>query len=142
VSDAIDIELRAFGANPRDPDIASYLAMLHIRKHPAQPETARQLALYAISVSGSKRSARFGDWDTLAVASALTGRDVEATHAFLVEVALTSNLDRTCQTALGAYANFGERLRRPVQAMLDRIDSSGRVSPHCEWPVALSAAAR
>ena len=140
VSDAIDIELRAFGANPRDPDIASYLAMLHIRKHPAQPETARQLALYAISVSGSKRSARFGDWDTLAVASALTGRDVEATHAFFVEVALTSNLDRTCQTALGAYANFGERLRRPVQAMLDRIDSSGRVSPHCEWPIALSAA--
>jgi serine/threonine protein kinase len=142
VSDALNIELRAFGANPHDPDIASYLALLHIRTHPAQPETARQLALYAISVSGSQRSARFGDWDTLAVASALTGRDVEATHAFLVEVALTSDLDRTCQTALGAYKNFGERLRRPVRAMLDRLDSNGRVSPHCEWPVAWRAATR
>ena len=78
VTDAVEIELRAFGANPRDPDIASYLAFLHIRMHPVQPETARQLALYAISVSGSRRSARFGDWDTLAVASALAGRDVDA----------------------------------------------------------------
>jgi len=142
VNDALNIELRAFAANPHDPDIASYLALLHTRTHPAQPETARQLALYAISVSGSQRSVRFGDWDTLAVASALTGRDVEAAHAFLVEVALTTNLDRTCQTALGAYKNFGERLRGPVQAMLDRIDSNGRVSPHCEWPVAWSAATR
>jgi hypothetical protein len=27
---------------------------------------------------------------------------------------------------------FGERLRVPVQAMLNRIDSNGRVSPYCE----------
>jgi porphobilinogen deaminase len=101
---------------------------------PVQPEMARQLALYAIFVSGSRRSARFGDWDTLAIASALAGRDFDATHAFFVEVALTSNLDRTCQTALSAYASFGERLRVPVHAMLNRIDSGDRVSPYCEWP--------
>ena len=74
---------------------------------PAQPEVARQLALYAISVSGSRRSARSGDWGTLAIASALAGRNIEATRAFFVEVALTSNLDRTCQTALSAYHSFG-----------------------------------
>ena len=142
VTDAVDIELKAFGANPRDPDIASYLAFLHTRTHPVQPETARQFALYAIFVSGARRSVRFGDWDTLAIASALAGRDIEATHAFFVEVALTSNLDRTCQSALSAYASFGERLRAPVQAMLSRIDSNGRVSPYCEWPATWNTAAR
>jgi serine/threonine protein kinase len=134
VSDALDIELTAFGANPRDPDIAVYLAFLHLRMNPMQAETARRLALYAIFVSGSQRSIRYGDWDTLAVASALVGRDSDATRAFFVEVALTNNLDRTCQTALSAYAAFGERFRAPVQAMLSRIDSNGRVSPYCEWP--------
>ena len=51
-------------------------------------EVARQLALYAISVSGSRRSARFGDWGTLAIASALAGRDTDAMRAFFVELAL------------------------------------------------------
>jgi porphobilinogen deaminase len=110
--------------------------------NPAQPEMARQLALYAIFVSGSRRSARFGDWGTLAIASALAGRDIDASRAFLVELALTSNLDRTCQTAMSAYASFGERLRVPVHAMLDRIDSSDRVSPYCEWPPTWSTATR
>ena len=142
VSDAVNIELSAFGANPRDPDIAAYLAFLHLRMHPVQPEMARQLALYAISVSGSRRSARFGDWGTLAIASALAGRDIDATRAFFVEVALTSNLDRTCQTAISAYASYGERLRVPVHAMLDRLDSSDRVSPYCEWPSSWSTATR
>ncbi len=142
VSDAVNIELSAFGANPRDPDIAAYLAFLHLRMNPAQPEMARQLALYAIYVSGSRRSARFGDWGTLAIASALAGRDIDATRAFFVEVALTSNLDRTCQTAMSAYASYGERLRVPVHAMLDRIDSSDRVSPYCEWPPTRSTATR
>ena len=142
VSDALNIELSAFGANPRDPDIAAYLAFLHMKMNPAQPELARQLALYAIFVSGSRRSARFGDWGTLAIASALAGREIDAARAFLVEVALTSNLDRTCQIALSAYAGFGERLRVPVYAMLDRIDSSDRVSPYCEWPPIRSTATR
>ena len=57
VADAVNIELSAFGANPRDPDIAAYLAFLHIRTNPVQPEMARQLALYAIFVSGGTPSA-------------------------------------------------------------------------------------
>jgi serine/threonine protein kinase len=142
VADAVDIELTAFGANPRDPDIAVYLAFLHLRMNPVQAETARRLALYAIFVSGSQRSIRFGDWDTLAVASALAGRDSDATRAFFVEIALTSNLDRTCQNALSAYASFGERFRVPVQAMFSRIDSNGRVSPYCEWPPKWNTAMR
>ena len=142
MSDAVDIELAAFGANPRDPDIAVYLAFLHLRTNPVQAETARRLALYAIFVSGTQRSIRFGDWDTLAVASALVGRDSDAIRALYVEIALTSNLDRTCQTALSAYATFGERVRVPVQAMFNRVDSNGRVSPYCEWPTKWNTAMR
>jgi hypothetical protein len=132
VDEAVNTQLRAFAANPRDPDIAAYLAWLHIQTSPAQPEVARQLAVYALFISGPRRSTRYGDWDILAISSALTGRDVDATKAFLVEVALTSSLDRTCQTALGAYATYGERLRVPVEAMLNRVDASGRISPYCD----------
>jgi hypothetical protein len=60
------------------------------------------------------------------------GRDIDAAKAFLVELAVTSNLDRTCQTVLGAYATYGERLRVPVEAMLNRVDASGRISPYCD----------
>ena len=142
VDEAVNTQLRAFAANPRDPDIAAYLAWLHIQTNPAQPEVARQLAVYALFISGSRRSTRYGDWDILAISSALTGRDVDATKAFLVEVALTSSLDRTCQTALGAYATYGERLRVPVEAMLNRVDASGRISPYCERRPAWNSVAR
>ncbi len=140
VVDAFNIELRAFGANPRDPDIAVYLAFLHLKTIPAQPETARQLAMHAIAVSGSQRSARPDDWNTLAIASALTGREVDASRALLVEVALTRDLDWSCQVALKSYASFGERLRSPVQTMLDRIHSQGHESPYCAWPHRSAAA--
>jgi hypothetical protein len=144
VSDAIDIELQAFGANPRDAEIAGYLGFLHLRMKPAQPETARQLALHAIAISGSRRSTRSDYWGTLAVASALTGRETDAVRAFLTEVALSSNIDRSCYYALSAYASFGERLRAPVQAMLYRVHSLGRgyAYPSCAWPSSWSVAAR
>jgi hypothetical protein len=141
VAAAFNLELRAFGANPRDPDIASYLAFLHLRMIPAQPETARQLAMHAIVVSGSQRAARPDDWNTLAVASALTGRSIDASRALLVEIALTRDLDWSCQAALASYASFGERLRSPVQMMLARVRSQGYESPYCAWPPYRSAAA-
>ena len=144
VSDAVNFELQAFGANPRDADIAGYLAFLHLRMTPVQPETARQLTLLAIAISGSRRSTRSDDWGMLAVASALTGRETDAVRAFLTEVALSSNIDRSCYSALSAYASFGERLRVPVQAMLYRVHSLGRgyAYPSCAWPPAWSVAAR
>jgi serine/threonine protein kinase len=142
VADALNTQLRAFAANPRDPDVAAYLAWLHIQASPAQPEVARQLAVYALSISGRRRSTRYGDWDLLAISSALTGRDVDATKAFLVEVALTTSLDHTCQTALGAYATYGERLRVPVETMLNRVNASGRISPYCDRRPAWNSIAR
>jgi hypothetical protein len=144
ISEAVNIELQAFAANPRDPDIAGYLALLHLRMNPARPEAARQLALHSIVLSGSRRSTRHAEWSTFAVASALTGRDADAVRAFLAEAALTTNVDRSCQAALRAYASYGERLRAPVLALLQRVNAQGRAydAPSCMWPASWNIAAR
>jgi len=137
VSEAFDLQLKAFGANPRDPEIAGNLAFLHLKVRPSQPETARQLALHAIAVRGSRfRTGRLEDWNTYAVASALTGRDADARNALFVTVALARNVESNCRAALSAIANYGERLRGPVEAMLYRIHAQGRAyeSPYCTWP--------
>jgi hypothetical protein len=134
-SDALNLGLRAFAADPRDSNIAGFLAVLHLSVRPPQPETARQLALHALAFSGSRRSARADDWDTLAIASALTGREVDATRALLVELAVTPDLHRSCETVQRAYVTFGERLRVPIQAMLARMRTQRRdsESPACAW---------
>ncbi len=134
-AEALDLGLRAFASDPRDPNIAGFLATLHLNAHPPQPETARQLALHALAVSGSRRGMRATDWNTLAIASALTGREVDATQALLVELAVTPDLDRSCDTVQRAYGTFGEPLRVPAQAMLARIRAQRRdyVSPNCAW---------
>jgi hypothetical protein len=144
VRDALELELQAFGANPRDPDIAGYLAMLHLRAYPSRAETARQLALYSIALSGSRRSTRYAEWGTFAAASALAGRDADAARAFLAEAALRSDADRSCQAALRAYASYGERLRAPVYALVQRVNLQGRAgeAPSCAWPAYWGAAAR
>jgi hypothetical protein len=144
ISDAINVALEAFGANPRDPDIAGHLAFLHLRMKPARPETARQLALHAIVLSGSRRSSRQDEWATLAVASALTGRDGDAVRALFTLLALSDDTDRVCQSALRAYAIYGERMRAPALAILQRIHAQGRGFdyPSCAWPPYLSAGMR
>jgi hypothetical protein len=136
--------LQAFGANPRDPEIASYLAYLHLRTSPPRAETARELILHAIALSGSRRSTRSGDWGMLAVASAMAGRETDAIRAYQTEIALTSDVEGSCRTALNAYANFGDRLRTPVQAMLLRIHSLGPTpaSSSCVWPRQWNTAVR
>ena len=144
LTEALNLELRAFAANPRDAEIASYLALLYLRANPAQAETARQLAMHAIAASGARRTARPEDWGTLAVASAMSGRESDAVRAYLVEIALSSNVDRSCRAALAAYTSFGDRLRVPVSAMLYRArqQSSAYESPSCTWPSSWTTVAR
>ena len=141
---AMNAQLRAFGANPGDADVASYLAFLSLRASPPQPDVARNLALYAIAISGSRRASRAEDWNTFAIASALSGRDAEARSAFYIAAALGRNADRSCRTALSAYANYGERVRAPAEALIYRIHTQGRSydSPYCAWPPDWGAVAR
>jgi len=137
VLEAFDLQLRAFGANPRDPDVASYLAFLYLKLSPPQPDMARQIALVALTTRSLQGSAtRVDDWNTFAVASALSGREVDARNALFVTLAVSGNGERTCLSALNALANYGERLRRPVEAVVYRIRAQGRGydSPACAWP--------
>ncbi len=135
--EALALQARAFGANPLDVEAAGNLAFLLLRQRPAQAEAARQLALHALAVHGTRHpEGRIEDWATLAIASALAGRERDAKNAFLVVLALAPNVERQCKAALDVYALYGERLRAPVEAMLHSANASGRAgeSSLCEWP--------
>ena len=79
---------------------------------------------------------RIEDWTTLAIASALAGRERDARNALFVTLALSPSLDRQCRAATAAYLSHGERLKAPAEAMLARIRTWGRSqeSPFCRWP--------
>ncbi len=134
---ALDLQLRAFGANPLDVEAAGNLAFYYLKQRPAEAETARRLALHALTLHDAQFPiGRIENWTTLAIASALAGRERDARNAFFVTLVLSPSLDRQCRIASAAYASHGERLRAPVEAMLSRIRSWGRSqeSPFCRWP--------
>jgi hypothetical protein len=139
--EALNLGLRAFAADPRDPDMAGFLAYLYLQQTPVQAETARELALQALVVSGPGRVARYDDWNTFAVASALTGRDSDATRAFLLGLALSGDADRTCRAATRAYAMFGERMRGSLDPVLMRLRSTPDALP-CSLVYRTMASAR
>jgi hypothetical protein len=137
LDEALDLQKRAFGANPLNAEVAGYLAFLRLRQRPAEFESARQLALHALTTRDVRHpQGRIEDWTTLALASALAGRDKDARNAWFVTIALVSDTARQCRTAVNAYAMYGERLRNSVEAMLQRVHATGRseTSPLCEWP--------
>src|SRR5262249_50499548 len=89
VLEAFDLQLRAFNANPRDPETAGPLALLSLKPAPPQPDMARQVALIAIAARGRQYTVtRMDDWNTFAVASALSGREADARNALFVTLPL------------------------------------------------------
>jgi hypothetical protein len=133
----LTLQVQAFGADPLDPEVAGDLAFLLLRLHPAQPEAARQLAMHALALHGTRfPRGRGEDWTTLAIASALSGRDLDARNAFLVSLAVASNVDRQCRAALDAYVIFGDRLRAAVETVVYDAHASGSssLSSFCQWP--------
>ena len=124
-SNAVRLQKRAFAANPLDSEVVGNLAFLHLKERPPQAEAARQLALHALTLNDPRfPSGRIEDWTTLAVASALAGREADARNAWFASMALTSDLQRQCDAAVRAETTYGERLRPSVQAMLQRARSS------------------
>lgn len=135
--EAADLQTRAFGANPADPEVVGNLAFLRLKQQPAQPEVARQLALHALTLQDARfPHGRVEDWTTLAIASALAGRERDARNAWWVAAALAPSIQRQCRAATDAYALYGERLRSSVEALLYRLHASGHLdgSPYCSWP--------
>ena len=142
---ALDLQLRAFGADPQDEEVAGNLAYYYLKQRPAQPEVARRMALYALALHAARfPTGRIEDWTTLAIASALVGRERDASNALFVTLVLSPNLGQTCRAASAAYALHGERLRVPAEALLSRIRTWGRSqeSPFCRWPPSWPAGAR
>ena len=145
IREAIELQLRAFGANPRDPEATGNLASLYLKTVPAQPEMARQLALVALAARAPQyHSARMEDWNTFAIASALTGREADARNALYVTLALTADVDARCVATLNAVATYGDRMRKAVEAMFYRLHSQGRGvgSQPCAWPPNTSLVSR
>ena len=135
--EAAELQTRAFGANPADPEIVGNLAFMRLKQHPAQPDVARQLVLHALTLQDARFPfGRVEDWTTLAIASALSGRDRDARNAWFVTLALAPSVQRQCRAATDAYAIYGERLRTSVESMLYRMHASGRFegSAFCSWP--------
>ena len=133
---ALRLELRAFGADPRDPEVAGALAFYQLKQRPVQAEAARRLALLALALPqpGSPHG-RIEDWTTFAIASALAGRERDARNAWLVTLSL-GPVERQCRAAVAAYASHGAALRTSVEAMLASLREAGRSdeSPFCRWP--------
>jgi hypothetical protein len=61
-----------------------------------------------------------------------------------VTLALTADVDTRCVAALNAVATYGDRLRKPVEAMFHRLHTQGRGigSQACAWPPSASLASR
>jgi hypothetical protein len=140
---ALQLQLRAFAADPLDPEIAGNLAFYQLRARPPNLERARQLALHALAVRGDAFPfGRIEDWTSLAVTAALLGRAVDAERALFVVLALSPSLERSCRIALGSFANYGRPLEGPARALLARVHARGRSneSPFCTWPPDWSAA--
>jgi hypothetical protein len=123
--------LKAFGANPLDADIVSSLAFLSLKQRPPQADMARQMAIYSLSLHNARNpGGRIEDWTTLAIASALSGRDRDARNAWFISLALAPQPERQCWAAINAYAMNGERMRSSVEAMLYRAHRAGRWDRH------------
>ena len=135
-AEALALQARAFGANPLDAEAAGNLAFLLLRQRPPQAEAARQLALHALTLRGASAGGRLEDWASFAIASALAGRERDASNAFLVVLALAPNVDQQCRAALDVYAIYGERLRAPIESMLRSASASARANgaSSCDWP--------
>jgi hypothetical protein len=135
--DALDLELRAFAANPRDPEIAGQLAVLYLKATPPRPDLARDLALTALTARSTQyATTRLEDWQTFAAASALSGREADARNALFVTLALSANVERTCVAAWNAITSYGSRMRSSVDALLYRVYMRGHSvdSPWCAYP--------
>ena len=131
---ALKLQQQAFRANPNDPEITGNLAFFYLKSRPVQPEVARRLAIYALAARGERFPAgRFQDWGTLAVASALAGRESDAATAMVVMLSVSGNAERACRAARMAVAQYGEPLKAPTAAMLSRVRERGDASgaPSC-----------
>ncbi|MEO5701367.1 MAG: hypothetical protein ABIR61_12845 [Casimicrobiaceae bacterium] len=133
---ALELERRAFAANPDDVEIAGNLAFYYLKQERPEARSARLLAIHALrGRAGHERAGRLEDWVSLGVASALAGEHGEAERAFAAG-AKAATPERACRAALNAVASYGETVRHAATALLAQVHAAGRSagSPYCAWP--------
>lgn len=136
LAEALQLERRAYEANPSDVEIAGNLAFYYLKQSPPHAEAAREVALRALNAPSRYGSGRLEDWMSLGVANALTGRRREAEEAFITSASAGNNVERACRGALNAVVSYGEAVRPAAIALLRRVNEQGRSreSPYCAWP--------
>lgn len=131
----LPLQLRAFGADPNDAQVAGQLALIHTRLAAPSAETSRQLAMYSLARGRWAWQASSAEgWVTLAIASALARREQDAMHALFVMAALAKDGDEACRMAIDAWRRHGDRMKGPAAALLHRVRgrSSGAVPKNCK----------
>ncbi|HEX2540180.1 MAG TPA: hypothetical protein VHM00_03755 [Caldimonas sp.] len=129
VKEAVRLQVQAFAANPLDSEVAGNLAFLRMRQQPPQIRAARQLALHSLALPDPRYPlGRVQDWTTLAISSALVGRETDARHAWYISLVLAPDRQRQRNAALRAVSIYGEKLRPSVEAMLRREFPADRSS--------------
>lgn len=137
---AIKESYQALAYDPLDQEVSANLAIF--LNYANRPQEALQLSIYVLAlsrgnggVSGGKGS--INQWDVLATSLALQDKTDAASNAWLVTLAITSNLSGRCQTMLSMPSDFGEKLKQPITAVFRRIEERGLSgTQNCAFPPA------
>ena len=127
---------RAFAADPLDVEVASNLAIYLFRA--GDPVQAYKYAIYAMSLPRDADSGgRTADWNTLAAAFASRADLEHARLALYVTLALSTNVQKRCDSAIDSVRRtYGAVLRPATEAMFARIRERGMSdAPTCSTPI-------
>lgn len=117
----VEIQRRAFAADPTDIEIASNLAIYLLRA--GDSISAHKYTVYALSLPRSSESTgRTADWTTLAATLASRGDQDGAANALFVTLAISTDVKKRCEVAVHATRKtYGPVLRSATEAMFQRV---------------------
>jgi tetratricopeptide (TPR) repeat protein len=136
-SKAYEIQVDAFRADPLDVEIASNLGIFSFRL--GKVDEAYRYAVYALSLPRAPdRTGRTADWNTVAAVLASQGDSLNARNALYLTLAIAPDVKKRCQSAVYSVRNiYGPVLKRPTEAMFDRIRTQGLSDAgECALPIA------
>ncbi len=132
----VEVQRRAFAADPGDIEIAGDLAIYLLRA--GDPDSAYKYAIYAMSLPRSPKSpGRTTDWSTIAAALASRGDQERAASALFVTLAISKDISKRCATAVRATRLvYGPVLRQATEAMFQRVNERQLSdAPECALPI-------
>ncbi len=134
IKQAITLQSKALALDPRDREIAGNLAFYQALN--MDFETALNLAIYSLSLPRDiNRTGRPADWQLVASLLAIKGYEKESQGAYFVGLAISGNLSGFCNSLLAQQADFGEKLKAPIDTVFQRIANRGQSNTDgCAYP--------